>query len=71
MFVILRFFLAFIIFVVMASLFFSLFMFGGIFAPLLIVFYMYYLIYKKIQCFNKDAFDIEDESCENFLDQII
>ena len=67
----LQLFISFLIFCVMSSLFFSLFMFGGIFAPLAVVFYMYYLIYKKIQCFNKDAFDIEDESCENFLDEII
>ena len=55
-----------------ASLFFCLFMFGGIYAPLVIVFYMYYLIYRKITCFNKDALDISDPQCSNnLIDNII
>ena len=55
-----------------ASLFFCLFMFGGIYAPLFIVFYMYYLIYRKIVCFNKDALDISDPGCSyNILDDIL
>ena len=41
-------------FCVFTSLFFSLFLLGGTIVPLFAILYLYYVLYKRIKCFNNN-----------------
>jgi hypothetical protein len=43
-----------------SSIFICLFMLGGLVTPFIGLLYMYYMIYKKIKCYNKN---IPDSQC--------
>ena len=42
-------------FCVFTSLFFSLFLLGGTIVPLFALLYLYYVLYKRIKCFNNNT----------------
>ena len=50
-------------FCVISSIFLSLFMLGGIIAPLIGIVYVYYMLYQRMVCWSKN---IPDSKCKVF-----